>query len=84
MHQAWNANDVTAVIDRHPCIRAYFNGHNHAGAEVMRKGVPYITFKSLLHEPGVTAYSVIRLFEDRLEIVGNGREQSRVISLKPA
>ncbi len=80
-HQAWNANEVTAVIDRHPCIRAYFNGHNHAGAEVMRKGVPYITFKSLLHEPGVNSYSVIRLFADRLEIVGNGREQSRVIPL---
>jgi 3',5'-cyclic AMP phosphodiesterase CpdA len=84
MHQAWNANDVTAVIDRHPCIRAYFNGHNHAGAEIVRRGVPYITFKSILHEPGVNSYSVIRLFADRLEIVGNGREVSRVIPLKSA
>ena len=84
MHQAWNANDVTAVIDRHPCIRAYFNGHNHAGAEIVRKGVPYITFKSVLHEPGVNSYSVIRLFADRLEIAGNGREISRVIPLRTA
>lgn len=82
MHQAWNADEVTAVIDRHPSVRAYFNGHNHAGADVMRKGVPYLTFKSVLHEPGVNSYSVIRLFADRLEIIGNGREQSRVIALR--
>jgi manganese-dependent ADP-ribose/CDP-alcohol diphosphatase len=84
MHQAWNADEVTAVIDRHPCIRAYFNGHNHAGAEKVRNGVPFITFKSLLHEPGLNSYSVIRLFKDKLEIVGNGREQSRVIALRTA
>ena len=76
-HQAWNAPDVLAVVDRHQCVRAYFTGHHHAGAEEIRKGVPYITFKSILHEPGVTAYSMIRLFADRLEIVGKGREKSR-------
>lgn len=81
-HQAWNADDVTGVMDRHPCVRAYFNGHNHAGDEYVRNGIPYITFKSILHEPEVNAYSAIRLFADRLEITGNGREQSRVIPLK--
>lgn len=84
MHQAWNADAVAAVIDRHPCVRAYFNGHNHAGADVVRNGIPYLTFKSVLHEPGVNSYSAIRLFADRLEIIGNGREQSRVIPLKVA
>ena len=80
-HQAWNAEEVLAVIDRHPCVAAYFNGHNHAGAEAMRNGIPYLTFKSILHEPGVTAYSAIHLFADRMKIEGNGREQSRVIPL---
>ena len=82
MHQAWNASDVIEMMDRHPCVRAYFNGHNHEGAELMRKGVPYITFKSVLHEPGVNSFSAIHLFADRMEIAGNGREVSRVIPLK--
>ena len=81
-HQAWNNREIIAVIERHPCVRAYLNGHNHDGAEEMHNGVPYITFKSLLHEPEVNAWSVIRLFEDRLEIEGNGREKSRVIALR--
>ena len=80
--QSWNSDALLAVIDKHPSIRAYFCGHNHAGAEAMRNGVPCITFKSILHEPEVTAYSVIHLFKDKLEIEGYGREQSRVIALK--
>jgi len=80
--QAWNSGKVIDLIDRHPCVAAYFCGHNHAGAEVMRNGVPYITFKSILHEPEVNAYSAIHLFADRIESEGNGRELSRVIPLK--
>lgn len=80
-HQVWNGPEVVAALDRHPCVRAYFNGHHHAGAEEVRNGVPYITFKSILHEPGVTAFSLIRLFPRRLEIVGMGREKSRSFEL---
>ena len=83
-YQVWNNQEVVAMIERHPCVKAYFNGHNHAGAEVVRNGVPYITFKSVLHEPGVNAYSSIHLHADRLEIEGNGREVSRVIPLNRA
>jgi manganese-dependent ADP-ribose/CDP-alcohol diphosphatase len=81
-HQVWNAEEVLAVIDRHPSVAAYFNGHNHAGAEEIRKGIPYITFKSVLHEPEVNSFSAIHLFADRMEIEGNGREQSRSIPLR--
>lgn len=80
-HQAWNNREILAVIERHPCVRAYFCGHNHAGAEASAKGIPHITFKSILHEPGMTAYAVLRLFKDRLVIEGRGREKSRVIPL---
>jgi hypothetical protein len=81
-HQAWNNREVLAVIDRHPCVRACFFGHNHAGNEVFHKGIPCITFKSLLHHPETTAYSVVRLFPDRLKIEGRGRENSREIPLR--
>ncbi len=81
-YRVWNSDAVLAVIDRHSSVAAYFNGHNHAGAEEVRNGVPYITFKSILHEPGVNSFSAIHLFEDRLHVEGNGREQSRAIPLK--
>lgn len=81
-NQAWNSEDLLAMIDKHPSVAAYLCGHHHAGAEEMRNGIPYITFKSILHEPEITAYSVIHLSKDKLEIEGYGREKSRVIPLK--
>lgn len=82
-HQAWNNREVLALLRGQRHVRACFCGHNHAGNEVMDDGVPHITFKSLLHEPGVTAYSVVRLHRDRLAIEGRGREKSRDIPLRP-
>lgn len=81
--ELWNNEEVIDLIGRHPAVVASFCGHHHAGAEVMRNGIPYITFKSLLHEPEITAHAVIHLFKDKLEIEGFGREKSRVIGLKP-
>lgn len=83
-YQAWNQREAVELIDRHPCVAACFSGHNHAGAEVVKNGIPYITFKSILHEPEVNAFSAIHLYADRFEIEGNGREKSRTLSIKPA
>lgn len=81
LHQLWNHEAVLAVLDRHPCVAAWFNGHNHAGDFVERKGTPYVTFCSLLHEPEVTAFAIVEVHTDRIVITGHGREESRVLSL---
>jgi len=67
-HHAWKNRDIIAIIERPPSAQAYFCGHNHTGGETVLNQVPYITFKSLLHELGITAYSVVRLFPDHLVI----------------
>lgn len=79
---AWNNRDLIKLIESHPCVRAYLCGHNHAGEQVISNGVPYLTFKSILHEPGVTAYAVVRLHPAKLVIEGRGREASREIPLR--
>jgi len=81
-HQVWNSEGLLEVIDKHPAVIAYFCGHQHGGGEVVRNGIPYITFKSMLHEPGVNSWSVIHLFKDKLRIEGYGREVPREIPLK--
>lgn len=81
-YQVWNSDELLALIDKHPSVIACFCGHQHAGAEVIRHGIPYITFKSMLHEPGVNSWSVVHLFKDKLRIEGFGREVPREIPLK--
>ena len=83
-NQATNSGGILEVISRHPCVRACFSGHVHGGGETIVGGVPHITFKALLYVPETTAYSVVRLFPDRLVIEGRGRENSRVIPLRAA
>lgn len=80
--QIWNYQEVLDAIDKHESIVACFSGHNHAGAEIIRNGIPYITFKSMLHEPGITAYAIIHVGKNSLRVEGFGREQSRVCVLK--
>lgn len=79
-HTLWNPDAVLAVIDRHPCVIAWFNGHNHAGDFAERKGIPYVTFRSMLHHPDTTAFSIVDVHADRIVITGHGREQSRELA----
>lgn len=81
-HQAWNAEAVLAVLERHQSVAAWFNGHNHAGAYGLRKGIHHVTFRSLLHRPETTAWAVVGVFTDRIEIAGRGREESRVLKIR--
>lgn len=82
-HQAWRAERVLEVIDRHRCVVAWLNGHNHAGGQASRNGVHFVTFRSLLHRPDTTAWSIVSVYPDRIEIAGRGREPSRSLKLPP-
>ena len=79
-HNLWNAKEVLATIDRHDCVRAYLNGHNHAGNYAERKGVHYLTLKGMV-DTDETAYATLHVFPDRIEVNGFGRESDRSLIL---
>lgn len=62
--------------------REYYQFRDSGVRFVMLDTNDHSTFKSVLHEPEVNAYSAVHMFADRLEIEGNGREQSRMIPLR--
>ncbi|MCX6951043.1 MAG: metallophosphoesterase [Verrucomicrobia bacterium] len=77
VHNVWNDAAVLAVIDRHPHVVVWLNGHNHAGNFAERNGVPYVTMHGMVETPGTTAFATARLLPDRLVLTGHGREPSR-------
>ena len=83
-HQIWNPEALLAVLDRHHCVIACFSGHDHTGHFTERRGIPFITFRSLLHEPEISAFALIDIHPDRIVITGHGREASRVLPLPPS
>lgn len=73
----WNASEVLALIDRHPPVVAWLNGHNHAGAFAEHHGVPLVTLHGMVDTPDTTAFATARILADRMILTGHGREPSR-------
>jgi 3',5'-cyclic AMP phosphodiesterase CpdA len=80
LHNLWNAAEVLAVIDRHPCPAAYISGHNHAGNYGERNAVHYVTLRGMV-DTETTAFALARLYKDRAAIEGFGREPDRDLRL---
>jgi manganese-dependent ADP-ribose/CDP-alcohol diphosphatase len=62
-------------------VIAYFNGHNHEGNFAVKNGISYVDFQGMVETADTNAYSLIRVYKDRLEIDGYGREPDRVIKI---
>jgi 3',5'-cyclic AMP phosphodiesterase CpdA len=81
-HNLWNAADVLAVLDRHPHVVAWLNGHNHAGAFGDYHGVPCVTLHGMVETAATNAFATARVLPDRLVITGHGREPSRELKFR--
>lgn len=79
-HNLWNAAEVLQIIDGFSHVKAYLNGHNHEGHYAERAGLHYLTFKAMVNTEA-TAYAVVHVYPDRLEIDGQGREEDRILGL---
>ena len=80
-HNLWNAPQVMALVEGHPSMQAWINGHNHDGNLGQHAGVHYVNLKAML-DTEQTAYAVLELHPDRLEIQGFGRQESLTLPLR--
>lgn len=78
-HDLWDAQRLLDLLAPYENVRAYLCGHNHAGNAVTRDGTHFVTFRGMVDTPDRNAFAVLSLYEDRLEIEGFGREESRVL-----
>jgi calcineurin-like phosphoesterase family protein len=81
IHNLWNDEQVLRVVSAHPSFAAWINGHNHAGNYAERDGRHFLTLRGMV-DTQETSYAVLHVFEDRLEVEGFGREESRVLALR--
>lgn len=81
-HNVWNDESLVKELESAGNVVAYFNGHNHVGNFALKNGIYYINFQGMVETLDTNAYSVIKVFKDRLEIDGFGREPDRVLNLK--
>lgn len=81
-HNLWNYEQLLVLIDQYPCVKFYFNGHNHDGSYVQKNGVHYLNFKGMVDTKDSTSFARVTFRQDSLFVKGYGREPSRKLKIK--
>ncbi len=69
------------VVTEAPAFVAYFNGHDHAGNYARFRGKHFVNLKGMVDTPAWSAYAIVEVYVDRLEIRGFGREPDRTLAI---
>jgi hypothetical protein len=80
-HAMWDSARFVEIVTASPAVTAYFNGHDHAGNYGVAGGKHFVNFKGMIETEGDTAYSLVEIYPDRIEIIGKGTEPSRTLAL---
>jgi hypothetical protein len=81
VHNLWNAGDAVELIESYNCVKAFVNGHNHAGNYGLKGGVHYLTLHGMV-DTEETSYAVMKIKKRKLVVKGFGREQRRVLRIR--
>ena len=76
-HCLWNTDALVKVIDRHPHVAAYFNGHNHRGNYAHAGTCHYVNFKGMVETATDCPYAIVSCYQDHITIEGFGPEPTR-------
>ncbi len=80
-HILFNSKEVYALISSYPCVKAWFNGHYHAGAYFFKDGIHLVNFKGMVDTEQNT-FAVVTLTSDSILIKGYGRETDRKLMIR--
>ncbi len=78
----WNDEELVKTIESYPCVKVWINGHDHKGNYAVKDGVHYVTLQGMVDTPDTNAFALVRVYQDRLVIVGSGRIPSIALALR--
>lgn len=76
-YNLWDAQEVVALIRKHPQVALYLNGHNHAGNYTHEGHCHYVNLKGMVETVTDSAFAVVSCWADRITIEGFGTEETR-------
>ena len=82
-HLLWNANAILELLDGAPAVAAWLNGHDHNGGYALRpNGVHFVTFPGMVESGARNSWTMVEVYENRLELRGFGTAPSRTLRLR--
>ncbi len=79
-HILWNAGELVDLVSSYSCVKAWFNGHNHAGGYAEHQGIHFVTFQGMV-DTEQNSFATVTLGPDKLIINGIGREEDRELAV---
>eukprot|EP00891_Asterochloris_glomerata_P001963 jgi/Astpho2/1963/Aster-x0511 len=82
-HLSWTWQEVLSELAAWPrLVRLALHGHDHTGGYARVSGIHFVTLEAMLEAPDASnAFAVITIFEDYIEIAGQGSVTSRTLPL---
>jgi predicted phosphodiesterase len=80
-HNLLNYKEVLSMLTEFPEIAVWFAGHNHEGNFGKTGNLYHLTFKAMVNTENENSYAIVRIFNNRIEITGYGREPDRILDL---
>jgi hypothetical protein len=74
---ALNNRAILQVVESHPCVKALFAGHHHAGGFSYYHSIPAITVEGMVETDDENAFAVVKLYDDKIVIEGYGRVKKK-------
>ena len=78
----WNDVELIELLESYPCVVALFSGHYHSGNYAKKKGIHYLTLQGMVETENSNAYSIVEVYSDHLQVLGFGREPSRILTFR--
>jgi hypothetical protein len=77
----WDDARLVDLLTSYDNFLLYINGHNHAGNFGAIGCKYFVNFKGMVETPDTTAFSIVEIYDDRVDIRAFGVEESRTLSL---
>ena len=78
----WNDVELVQLIEKYSSVKAFINGHHHPGNYMIHNNIHYLTLQGMVRTKEETAFSIITLKENQIEVNGFGREPNRILNFK--
>ena len=77
----WGDEELVDLLTSYDNFVLYLNGHNHAGNYGRIGRSHFVNLRGMVETPDSTAYAIVEVWDDRIQIHGRGRQESRTLAL---
>jgi len=77
----WNDYEIISTLSKYKNVRAYLNGHRHAGGYNFLNSIHFVTVYGMVQGTG-NSYAVMNVYEDKIVLKGYGNQEDLILNFK--